>query len=286
MLPFKVFYEKRQANPLRKKEWEGIETNLDAYEREKGELSPERQQQLAKQIELGVPQERIDAWRDAKLREQEKESKERWLRPKISKEEYEKIYEKNGVKFFMHKNDPILRTPRLISITRDLQKGVDVFLNDIREILPNRGPRFVIQDLNNQKNRFYDDRRTAGYYHKGLIYLDPDYVNDPKYFVHEYAHYLAKKVNRQSYPLIQSEYRKMLDNYFRSAKKKQREDLELPSDEKLRERLAKRLGLPSEYAFSNPDEFFAEIITHWKKIPNNANSYRFKQAVKQVLSRL
>ena len=35
-------------------------------------------------------------------------------------------------------------------------------------------------------------------------------------------------------------------------------------------------------ALNNFDEFFAEIITHWKKMPNNVNTYRFKQAVKKV----
>ena len=43
---------------------------------------------------------------------------------------------------------------------------------------------------------------------------------------------------------------------------------------------------PSAYSVSNPDEFFAEIITNWKNVPNNVATYKFKNAVKQVITRL
>jgi hypothetical protein len=43
---------------------------------------------------------------------------------------------------------------------------------------------------------------------------------------------------------------------------------------------------PSAYSVSNPDEFFAEIITNWKNVPNNVATYKFKNAVKKVITRL
>ena len=62
------------------------------------------------------------------------------------------------------------------------------------------------------------------------------------------------------------------------------------ANKKLKERMeiAKKLGLPSEYAFNNFDEFFAEIIANWKEFSKNSSpiTYRFKQAVKSVLNTL
>lgn len=232
-------------------------TNLDAYNQEKG-TTPE----------------------------QEKLARAKWLRDKIPKAEYHLLYQKQGVKFFIKNDEKVLDTPRMYALTRELKSSVDKFLYDIKDILPNRRPRFIITDLAQEKNPYKQNAENAAYVRDRIIYLDLDTVEQPHQFVHEYVHFLADLVPKQSYPLIKAEYKKMLDNYFRSVKKKKREDLELPSDEALRNKLALRLGLPSEYAFINPDEFLAEIITHWKKIPNNISSYRFKQAVKKILSRL
>lgn len=209
------------------------------------------------------------------------------LRDKIPKNEFELLLDKYGVKFFMPKSEylsiPRERRPNLVRI---LNHSVNQFIERIKDILPNRKPRIVIKSLNTENPYHTGGSVSPAYKSDNIIYIDPQYIDNPDYLVHEYAHYVADKVPNQSYPLLQQAYKNMLDIYFRSVKKKQREDLALPSDEKLRERVAKKLGLPSQYAFVNPDEFFAEIITHWKSLPNNAATYKFKQAVKQVLSRV
>jgi hypothetical protein len=170
---------------------------------------------------------------------------------------------------------------------RDLRSSVDLFLTDIRDILPNKKPRFVVKDLGREKNRYYNDETTnAAYVFDNIIYLDIDSIENPKYFTHEYAHWLADKMPRETHPIIQAEYKKMLDYYFRSVKKKKKLNFENPEDDRMRARVAKKLGLPTDYSLVNPDEFFAEIITHWKQLPNNVTSYGFKKAIKRVLSRL
>lgn len=212
------------------------------------------------------------------------------FRDKIPSAEYEMLLDRYGVKFFMPKDEyRALDKVRRANITRILNQSVNDFLNRIRDILPNRKPRIVIKDIAKvfPSNPYQEDGQTPpAYKSDNIIYIDPQYIDNVDYMIHEYAHYLADKVPNQSFPILQREYKAMLDNYFRSVKKKQRQDLSLPEDQKLREKIAKKLGLPSQYAFVNPDEFFAEIITNWKTIPNNAATYKFKQAVKQVLSRV
>lgn len=288
MEKFQVFFEKRVRNPLRKQEIAdaNVTTNLDQYNIEKDALPPEEQAKLDKQIELQVPPDRIEAWKASKLKEQEKVARHTWLRDKIPADEFDQIYEIYGIKFFMPKNEKVAKTPRMYSIMRDLKSSVDIFLRDIRDILPIRKPRFVIKDLGDKNNAYYTNAKTAAFVRDNIIYLDVDYIERPEYFIHEYAHWLADRVPKQSHPIIQAEYKKMLDNYFRAAKKKLRDNLEDPADDNTRVRIAKKLGLPSDYSLVNADEFFAEIITYWKKLPNNAATYRFKQAIKKVLSRL
>jgi hypothetical protein len=288
MEKFNVYFEKRARNPLRRKELQdsGQESHLDIYNREKDVLPPDEQEKLEKQIELQVPQDKIDNWKIAKLKQQELDARDRLLRDKIPKQEFDQIYEKYGIKFFMPKDEKVLRTPRMYSLMRDLKSSVDIFLTNIRDILPNKKPRFVIKDLQNKNNPYYNDRRTAAYVRDNIIYLDIDSIENPRYFIHEYSHWLAERIPNEIHPIIQVEYKKMLDFYFRSVKKKQRPNLEDPSDDRLRQRIAKKLGLPTDYSLVNADEFFAEIITHWKNLPNNATSYKLKQAVKRALSRL
>lgn len=288
MEQFSVFFERRGRNPLRKKEIEDTidGTNWDQYQKEKDILPPEEQAKLDKQVELQVPQDRIDNWKIAALKRQEQEARKGWLRDKVSSTEFEQIYEKYGVKFFIPKDEKILNTPGMFPLMRALKFSVDSFLTSIKDIVPNRKPRFVIKDLGKQQNPFIKDATNAGYHQDGIIYLDIDSVAKPQYFVHEYAHYLAGKVPKQAYPIINAAYKDMLDIYFRHVKKKRRNNLEGQDDEKLRRKVAAKFGLPSHYSATNPSEFFAEIITHWKNIPNNVATYKFKQAIKKVLSRL
>lgn len=291
MNSFEVFFEKLK-NPLRKKSLEGEPTNFDMYQREKDTLSPENQEKLQRQVDLQVPQDRIDAWRTSKLKETEQQARNVWLRDKLPTSNFEKVFERNGVQFFVPKNERFLQTPRKLSVIREIQSSANQFISYIKDLLPNRKPRIVIKDLGEDKSvspkSAYGegDAKTAAYFRDGIIYVDIDEIWNYKYLVHEYAHYLAEKAPKDAQAIIEREYKQMLDNYFRSVKKKQRVNLENPNDERLRQKIAKKLGLPSDYSLTNPDEFWAEIITYWKDVPNNVNTYRFKKAVKQIISRL
>ena len=109
-------------------------------------------------------------------------------------------------------------------------------------------------------------------------------MDDYDTLVHEYAHYVADRIPTQTEPMLKAEYKKMLDEYFE--KTTRRKALEGSRNEKHRVAMAQKLGLPTSYAASNFDEWFAEIISHWKQLPNTKESYRFKAAVKQVLMRI
>ena len=181
----------------------------------------------------------------------------------------------------MERDDKILNTPTLFVIKRYIQNNVRVLMG-MRDVLPIKKPRIVIKNI---------DKKVAGvippaYYQDRIIYIDTDQLSDPDYLVHEYAHYLADLIPKQTEEILLNEYQKFLDEYFRKSKRKK--DFDLGGDEKrkMREAIAKKLGLPSSYAFTNFDELFAEIIMHWKRLPNNAASYKFKKSMKRVLTRL
>jgi len=75
-----------------------------------------------------------------------------------------------------------------------------------------------------------------------------------------------------------------LDDFFE--RKTRRKNLEGRRNEKLRKQVAQKMGLPSDYAATNFDEWFAELISNWKNLPDNKISYKFKQILKKVITRL
>ena len=82
MINFELYYERRERNPLRKREIEaqGLGTNYDYVEREKENLSKERKSQIRKMEKLGVEPERIEIFKQAKIAEREKELKGEYFR--------------------------------------------------------------------------------------------------------------------------------------------------------------------------------------------------------------
>jgi len=288
MIKFQLYFEKRERNPLRKRELEkqGVGTNYDYVQKEKKKLPSERQSQIRKMKKLGVEPERIETFKQAKIAEREKELKGQYFRAKINKPEL--LFEKFGIKVYKDGY-----------VTEDLASGsyrykminylVTQLVREFKDILPNRKPRIVITDTS--KNPASADAAITGHkeippgvYHDRIIYLDQNYVDDYDILVHEYAHYVADRIPKQTEPMLRAEYKKMLDEYFE--KTTRRKTLEGLRNEKHRIAMANKLGLPSDYAASNFDEWFAEIITYWKRMPNTKESYRFKTAVKRVLTRI
>lgn len=262
------------------------ETYQDYVQKQKHNLLPPTYSKIKKQKELGVPEDRIEQYRQGKIKEREKSLKDRLYRTTIKTDKYVKIADVAGIQFFMEKDDPMLHTPTLMKVKRYIPLNVQALMS-MRDVLPIRKPRIVVKSIDEEIS--YSGDAPPAYYQDRIIYLDAHELSNPDLLIHEYAHYVADLIPKQTEEMLLKEYRKFIDTYFKVFKKKKTYDLEDTKKEnkqKLRMSIAKRLGLPSEYAFQNADELFAEIITHWKRIPNNRASYRFKQAMKKVLTRL
>lgn len=288
MINFELYYERRERNPLRKREIEaqGLGTNYDYVEREKENLSKERKSQIRKMKKLGVEPERIEIFKQAKIAEREKELKKEYLRTKITSSEL--LFQKFGVKVFKDKYATENLSPGSYRY-RMLDFIVTKLIRYFKDILPNRKPTIVVTDtkknpLTMEVSVTGDKGFPPGVYYDRLIYIDQNYVDDYDVLVHEYAHFVAYRIPKQTEPMLKAEYKKMLDEYFERTTK--RKALEGYRNKKHRILMAQKLGLPSNYASANFDEWFAEIITYWKSLPNTKESYRFKTAVKQVLTRI
>jgi len=288
MINFELYYERRERNPLRKREIEaqGLGTNYDYVQREKENLSKERKSQIRKMKKLGVEPERIEIFKQAKIAEREKELKREYLRTKITSSEL--LFQKFGVKVFKDKYATENLSPGSYRY-KMLDFIVTKLIRYFKDILPNRKPTIVVTDT--KKNPLTigvsvtgDKEFPPGVYYDRLIYIDQNYVDDYDVLVHEYAHFVADRIPKQTEPMLKAEYKKMLDEYFERTTK--RKALEGSRNTKHRMLMAQQLGLPSNYASANFDEWFAEIITYWKSLPNTKESYRFKTAVKQVLTRI
>jgi len=282
---FQTFFERRERNPLRKKELEGTQSYLDYVNQNKDILSPEKEEQIQKMEELGVEPERIETFRKAKLAEREKELK-KYLQPKITNK-HNKILTRFGIEVYTDETvGKDFTNPYNLKM---LNFSINHLVLNYKDILPNRKPKIIISDM--KKNPLAKGKWATGetdtppgLYYRRMIYIDQYYVDDPDLLVHEYAHFVADRIPKQTEKILQKEYTNMLSSYFE--KKTRRKSLKGKNNEELRIKVAEKLGLPSPYSTVNFDEWFAEVISHWKKMPNNANSYRFKTAMKKILTRI
>lgn len=204
-----------------------------------------------------------------------------------------KIYSKQGIDVFIDKYTTI-------NFTKDEQKmlqvkrSVDTMLEYIRGIIPNKKPRIVITD--GSKNPYFvkvDGVNSAAIYIDRMIFIDEDEIDKPKYFVHEFAHYVADLIPTQSEAMLEKAYKQMLDMYWKSAKVKKRKlEADDPKNreqvleaERWRRTISTKLGFP-EYGLRNFHEFFAVLIENWRNLPANSVTYKFKTLVKDLLGRL
>lgn len=229
---------------------------------------------------------RAESWLDQQAEKKALESR----REKTS--HYKKIYEYEGVQVFVDNLvDP--KFSQDLYNMKMIKHSVHRMLFEIKDILPNRKPKFVITDKS-KNDRFigtYTDE-PVGIYRDRLIFIDQYYIDDPDLFIHEYAHYVADLIPTQTEPILKKSYDELLDSYWRRSKKKKRSlqgDPDKPESMmdtyKWRKRISQKLGFP-QYGLTNFDEFFAVLIENWKKMPNNTTTYRFKSLVKNVLQRL
>ena len=283
---FDIFFEKREKNPLRKQELKDLKTlsKQSVFKRELSKkLKQQKVQDTYKLLKLRNPESA-----DRFLKQTEEKLRERILKPTVSKKNYIKFVIQ-GIEINIKKDEKFLNTPSRIKVINQLEKTVPEFLKRVYGILPLRRPKIVVTDIKDEDISYNQKDIAPAYYSRGVIYLDKDYTNRPDFLLHEYAHFIADLIPKQSYPILLKAYVDMLDEYYRRIKKKKtyrlqdskREDYKLQ-----REKIAKLMKWPSAYSVSNPDEFFAEIITNWKNVPNNVATYKFKNAVKQVITRL
>jgi hypothetical protein len=230
--------------------------------------------------------DRADAWLNQRAQEYENSYK----REKTS--EYRKIFEHQGIQVFLDQYAHV-NFPSNPENMRKLKSSLIQMLNDTRDIIPNRKPRFVITNgVKNPKFKNSYTHNPPAIYTDRIIFIDENEIDQHNLFTHEFAHFAADLIPKQTQPLLEQAYKELLDLYWKRAKVKKRNLLGDTSDdfknaeaEKYRKIISKKLGFP-QYGLQNFDEFFAVLIENWKKLPNNSNTYKFKSLVKGVLSRL
>ena len=289
MINYKLYFERRERNPLRKQrlKQEQHPSHLDVVRDElEDTISSQKFQDTVKLLKMRNPSAAADY-----LKQTEEKIKSRFLRQSVSKKDFDKFVI-NGLEFNINRKEKFyaLYTPTFVTCMEALEKIVPIFLQHIKGILPLRRPKIIIsEEINNAS--YNPEERAPAYYRHGIIYLNPNDIKEDAYdiLIHEYAHFIADTIPKETYPILQKEYENMLDEYYRVMKRKKTYDLQDTEDGnyvKIRTSIAKKFGWPSQYTFNNPDEFFAEIIANWHTIPKNAMTYRFKTAVKDVITKL
>lgn len=284
---FKIFFERRERNRLRKQELkdEGVPDYKDWIDQEKENLPPKELNKIQKMEKLKVPSELIDKFKNAKKAEHEKRLKFDYLRTKI---EGKLLFVEHGIKVYIDEYVDQDFSEKSLNC-RTLKRIIGMLVVEYRDLIPNKKPKIVVTNTKkNPKlkgvNIIGGNTTLEGAYRNRIIYLNQFSVDNIETLLHEYAHFLSDKISKQAEPFLRDEYKKMLDAFFE--RKTRRKNLEGKKNEKLRELVAKKMGLPSDYAATNFDEWFAELISHWKNLPNNPISYRFKQILKKVITRL
>jgi hypothetical protein len=284
---FKVFFERRERNRLRKQELQdaGVPNYKDWVEQEKENLPPEQADKIKKMEELKVPSELINKFQNAKKAEYEKSLKSDYFRKKV---EGNLLFNLSGIKVYVDQYVDQDFSENSLNY-RTLKSIIKTLVIDYKDLIPNRKPKIVVTNTKlhpslKNVNIVGGIDSPPGAYQDRIIYLDQFHVDNINILIHEYAHFLSDRMSKQVEPFLRNEYKKMLDEFFE--RKTRRKNLEGKRNEKLREQLAKKMGLPSDYAATNFDEWFAELITHWKKLLKDRASYRFKQILKKVITRL
>lgn len=292
MIPFKVFTEKRVSNPLRKtdlaqsgstpytdpihaEDWKDIIKYSDDVDIGAPEWIPIKRQYEKLRVTLPPRAEQY-------LDQEAKKYIDRIKRP--STRDYKKIYECYGLQVFAdleNLSGDFSPNSRNLSLIKD---AVNKMLLYIKDIIPNRKPKIIITDLG--KNKYTKNtysNEAAGLQFSKNIFIDEKYLDDPVYYIHEYAHQLTDSIPTQTNSMLVKAYKDMLDLYFKKVKKRKIQPEEI--NDNIRRKISQKLGFPM-YGLTNPDELFAIIIENWKKFPNNALTYRFKSIVKDIITRL
>ena len=307
MEKFTTFFERANRNPLRKRELadKGHPNHKDWVDQESQQLSPDVDNELKKMQDRGVitPNE-AESMRNLKQLARKKELEKQYFRTKTPKDMTRFEYKAKGERFLFrginvfvddYALDYAKRNKKVIGdVKNTCKRALMKWLLVYKDILPNRKPTMIISssllnpEFAKMGNVGKNNETAAAFYSDRKIYIDIDYVSNYKILVHEYAHFLANKAPRELEPLIRREYKEMLDSYFikKEGKPTRRKSLEGARNEQLRQQVEKKLKLPSSYAATNFDEWFAVLMENWKDLPNNKHTYKFKSMLKKILTRL
>lgn len=205
--------------------------------------------------------------------------------------DYEKLMEIQGVQVFIDYESLDDKNYKEGSYNyRMVKYGVLSMLNYIRDILPNRKPRIIIANL--RKNKYTSTFSSRGNPAGGMvirkmIFINEFQIDDPDYYIHEYAHYVADLIASQTKKMLLNSFHKLINFYYQKYSKARKPAKGESLSDFQRARMARILGFGNyDYALTNADEFFAVLIEKWKSLPNNKITYKMKTLVKNILARL
>jgi hypothetical protein len=289
--------ERKQRNPLRKEELKASNT-FDYF-------SPENMQTYRNYYK-SYPYEKMDDDNDRMIKRKyenllktSEDLANKYVDSEIFKiykdikrhttKGYKKIYEYQGVQVFLDEQNVSDTNYNPGSYNyRMVKHSVLVMLVYLRDVLPNRKPKIVITTL--EKNpytsrHFNVEDPSAGMAGDKSMFIDEMYIDDQSIWVHEYAHWVADLIPKQTQQMLIDSFKRFIDIYYKQSKLRNpmKKGKELSDAERLK--IADKLGFP-EYGLTNHDEFFAVLIENWKQLPNTKLTYKFKSLVKSILTRL
>jgi hypothetical protein len=204
-----------------------------------------------------------------------------------------KIYDYQGVQVFVDNLADQNSFKEGSYLNKMAKFSVQVLIRETKDLMPNRKPKIIITDKHKNPHFKSTVVDAAAIYRDRLIYIDQYEIEKPELLIHEFAHFVADLIPKQTEAMLDEAFKKVLDSYWHHVKKKRQPTQPQNPDDKeevknaqvIRQKISKKLGFP-EYGLMNRDEFFAVLIENWKKLPNNTLTYRYKQLVKNVLTRL
>ena len=284
---FEMFFE-RVKNPLRKAEVSKTTKNKSSIV--KGLVTKAKNKPSFQEYSKNFPTRA-----SKNIENIENKYKSKLFRPSLTPDKYVKVNIK-GFDVYFDKDLPMVNDESSFYKAQRMLRGTlhNALAQYIKGVVPIRKPKIVIADLTGEDASYSAGSSTPAYYFNRLIFIDEYKISDSALFAHEYAHYLADSVGTQTRPVLIKAYNDMIEAYYKKLSKKKidlqdrQTDSKWKARNKLRERkkIAKAIGFPGEYGLNNFDEFFAEIITNWNEMPKNPSTYKFKQAVKNVINRV
>ena len=298
MESFLQFLERRERNPLRKRELEqqGVIDNDKWVDQQAQTLSPEEKKEIRNlsRRKTATP-DSVTEVKQKLVDDKRRKLQSVYLKGKSSFDDKKLVGQVRRIKIYADQY-----VENLAQSKKKMIESVEILLRDYKDVLPTRGRGFVIIISNSNNNPNFiklwnlGSKESAGaFYHQNKIYIDEDTTKYPDILLHEYAHLLADRVSKQVGPMLRREYEKMINDFFTMlmGKKTRKKHLQGEKNAFNRKVITKKLNIPDledggGYGATNFDEWFAVTIQKWKEIPNNKATYRFKQIMKKIINRV